>query len=440
MQLITNSQALTLKQYVVQFIQQHYLSTPIEWVLEEQCTGLTFFEDADHFITFDDTLLIDLDRNWLNPNFVPIAVRNGLAHPNTASVVDDWATIFYLLSQYSECMQDEKDIHQRVSAIHSLVVEKRWHERCLVNECAERILSLIQSKIPQFDWHLPKKSYRISHNVDRPFKYQGDAWKVHLKRALGSYRFGNSLIRVSKELFRLSLFPILKGNIDPFNHFNWMLRENSNFHSGPVFYFGSALQNKDYDPQYNLNDTRIIEIIEKIRKNGGRIGCLSNYASSQSMQGITANRKSFVEQLEDYIGESNALNRQHFQRFQPFNFAEQLTLAGIKEDSSIGFTDRTGWRTSCSLPYYLFDIKNKKISNVLEIPFCAMDQAIITPRYMNIASPEKVMIEMERWMKDVDRYGGVYCTVWHNDTFQYSFYRNTYWKLIKKASQLGECR
>jgi hypothetical protein len=322
--------------------------------------------------------------------------------------------------------------------VHSLVVEKRWHERCLVNECAERILAMIQSKIPDFQWHMPQKSYRISHNIDRPFKYQGENWNVHVKRAIGSYRFGNTFIRVIKELMRLTLFPFLKDGIDPFNHFKWMINENLNFKSRPTFYFCSVAQHSEFDPKYYYTDNRIKNIVELIYSNHGRIGCLSNYTSSQSMQGITTNWKTFKDQFNDKL--FNKQNRQHFQRFHPFNFAEQLTLAGVDEDSSIGFTDRTGWRTSCSLPYYLFDIKNKKISSVLEIPFCAMDQAVITPRYMNIASPEKVMIEMEKRLKDVERYGGVYCVVWHNDTFQYPFYRNTYWKLLKKAAQLGECR
>jgi hypothetical protein len=438
MQLITNSEALVLKQYVVQFLEQHYLSCPIDWSIDEQCQGITFFENASQFVTFDDSLLIDLERHWLDPNFVPIPLRNGIAHPAKAAVLDDWATIFYLLSQYAECMQEEKDMHQRISAVHSLVVEKRWHERCLVNECSERILALIQSKIPNFQWHMPQKSYRISHNIDRPFKYQGENWSVYVKRAIGSYRFGNSFMRVTKELIRLTLFPFLRDIIDPFNHFQWMMKENCNFKSRPIFYFCSLSQHSEFDPKYNYSENRIKYVVDFIYSNKGRIGCLSNYNSSQSMQGIRANWKTFGDQFKDM--KVSGQNRQHFQRFHPFNFAEQLMLAGVVEDSSVGYTDRIGWRTSCSLPYFLFDIKNKKISNVIEIPFCAMDQAIITPRYMNITSPDKVMIEMEKGLKDVERYGGIFCVVWHNDTFQYPFYRDTYWKLLKKAAQLGECR
>lgn len=438
MQLITNPKALILKQYVAQFLEQHYLSSPLEWVIDENCKGIVFYAGDGRSITFDDTLLHDIDKHWLNPNFVPITLRNGIAHPSSASIVDDWATIFYLLSQYSECMQEEKDMHQRISAVHSLVVEKRWHERCLVNECAERILTLIQSNIAEFHWHLPQKTFRISHNIERPFKYQGERWIVNVKRAMGSFRFGNSLGSVLKELMRLATYPFLKDNIDPFNHFKWIMRENVNFKSKSVFYICSVTQHLDFDPQYSLLDKTLENIVDLVYLNDGRIGCLSNYDSSQTMQGIKANWKSLHDLLSVKTGFN--MNRQHFQRFNPFNFAEQLMLAGVDEDSSIGFTDRTGWRTSCSLPYYLFDIKNKKISSVLEIPFCAMDQAIITPRYMNIASPEKVMIEMVKRLKDVERYGGVFCVVWHNDTFQYPFYRNTYWKLMKKAAQLGECQ
>ncbi|MEY3597829.1 MAG: hypothetical protein RL521_251, partial [Bacteroidota bacterium] len=253
---------------------------------------------------------------------------------------------------------------------------------------------------------------------------------------LGSYRFGNSLKRIVLEIARVALYPILKDKVDPYNHFEWILKENKNFNSTPLFYWIPIQEHAEFDSMYHLSDDKIQNVLRELKGANAKLGCHPNYNSSNSIDGIQKNWEAFQDILP--VNETRK-NRQHFLKFDPLNFPEQLALAQVEEDSSYGWADRTGFRASCSLPYYLFDVKSKKSSSIKEIPLCAMDVTVITSRYMNITDPEKVLYQFAQYLEIVKKHGGIYCVLWHNDTLQYSIYKNVYWKVIKLASKAGNC-
>lgn len=411
---------------------------PIQITKDEEVEGWSFKYSEDRGIALElsASFIHDLDQHWLSNKFAPIPLRNGLAHPHQPDIVDDLGTIFYLLSHYAECLQPEKDVHNRVSALHSLVIEKNWHNRCVVNECAERFLNVLSHQFPELVWKMPEASFRITHDVDRPFKYAYEKIGTHFKRGLGSYRFGNSIKRIVLEIARVVLYPILKDKVDPYNHFEWIIKENKNFNSTPLFYWIPKQEHAEFDSLYHLSDEKIQNVLRELKDANAKLGCHPNYNSSNSIDGIQKNWEAFQDILP--INETRK-NRQHFLKFDPLNFPEQLALAQVDEDSSYGWADRTGFRASCSLPYYLFDVKNKKATSIKEIPLCAMDVTVITSRYMNITDPEKVLNQFAQYLEIVKKHGGIYCVLWHNDTLQYSIYKNVYWKVIKLASKAGNC-
>jgi hypothetical protein len=435
-QVYTSSLAWAQKEYVIHFLNQHFLEQP--WVLlkDESIAGWRFENEMDIRVEYSADFFHDLDRHWLTNHFVPVPLRNGLAHPQHPEHVDLLGTIFYLLSHYDECIQPEKDTHNRVSSMHALLVEKNWHSRCVVNECALLFLQELQVHFAELIIQKPEFKFRITHDVDRPYKYAYEPLTVHLKRGIGSYKFGNTLKRIAIELGRIALYPFLKNKVDPFDHFDWIIQENKNFNSHPFFYWIPIQAHPEYDSKYDLQDSKMRSLVYHLKNQGATMGCHPNYNSSEYRNGIEENWKAFSSSIPE---ESVKHNRQHFLKFDPLTFPEQLELAGVDEDSSYGWADRTGFRASTSLSYYLFDVKNKRSTKILEIPLCVMDVTVITPRYMNIAQPESVLNEFKKWLELVKAHGGVFCILWHNDTLQYSFYRNVYWKVIKLASKAGNC-
>ncbi len=298
----------------------------------------------------------DLDDHWLSHKFAPITLRNGLAHPSTPDLVDDLGTIFFLLSHYSECLQPEKDVHNRVSAMHSLVVEKNWQNRCVVNECAERFLKQLSLHFSNVKWEMPQVSYRITHDVDRPLKYAFEKPSIHLKRGLGSYRFGNSLKNIIKEIGRISLYPLLKDKVDPFNHFKWILRENNNFGSTPLFYWIPIQAHAEFDSLYQLNDKKIQIIFDHLISAHALMGCHPNYNSSETLEGINNNWEEFQK---SYSNNEIKRNRQHFLKFDPLNFPEQLQLAQVNEDSSYGWQIELVSEHHVPCPIFFLMLKTK---------------------------------------------------------------------------------
>lgn len=435
-QVLTSSKAKEQKAYVIQFLNEHYFhSTELNIQWNENVTGWRFSNEEKAWEISAD-FFHDLDTHWLSPKFLPIPLRNGLAHPNKPEEIDLLGTIFYLLSHYSECLQPEKDVHNRVSAQHSLVVEKNWHNRCVVNECAEIFLAALQSEFPGLTWKMPEINFRISHDVDRPFKYAFENWSIHFKRGLGSFRFGNSIKKIIIEIARVFLYPFLKDKIDPFNQFEWIIKENRHFRSTPYFYCIPIQQHREFDSLYSLSNPRMKRLISYLETQNAKLGCHPNYNSSDSLDGIKENWSVFEQHIS---GQPVRLNRQHFLKFNPLTFPQQLELAQVEEDSSYGWADRTGFRASTTLPYFLFDVKNKRTTQIKEIPLSVMDVTVFTPRYMNITEPHLVLNQFAQYLEIVKKHGGVFCVLWHNDTLQYSQYKHVYWKVIKLASNAGKC-
>ena len=87
--------------------------------------------------------------------------------------------------------------------------------------------------------------------------------------------------------------------------------------------------------------------------------------------------KTEKENLEEAIEESINLTRQHFLRFSFKHTPQAIQQLGLKEDSSLGFADRIGFRCGTGFSYNLYDFENEKAFEFLELPLIVMDSALI---------------------------------------------------------------
>ncbi|MGH9715420.1 MAG: hypothetical protein ACRD4R_01630 [Candidatus Acidiferrales bacterium] len=125
------------------------------------------------------------------------------------------------------------------------------------------------------------------------------------------------------------------------------------------------------------------------------------------------NLLSEANELSRFSARPPIANRQHWLRFDShqklFNTIEQ---AGINCDSTLGFSDRVGFRNGASFAFPPYDFAREEPCNFLEIPLAIMDRALVhegrssgTP-YAEVA--EAVFRESRRW-----GWGG-FALLWHN--------------------------
>ena len=152
------------------------------------------------------------------------------------------------------------------------------------------------------------------------------------------------------------------------------------------------------------------------------IGLHPSYASSE-VSGATAREKS---RLEAVIGSSVKVSRQHFLRFKvPGTFVE-LEGLGIREEHSLGFSRRTGFRCGTCTPFPWYDRKNERRTELECWPFQVMDSALA---YGMRLGPEAAVQEALRMSGAVRQVAGTFVSVWH-ERFISGHGREAGWEVV----------
>ena len=80
--------------------------------------------------------------------------------------------------------------------------------------------------------------------------------------------------------------------------------------------------------------------------------------------------KKEISRLNDITSGSIIMSRFHYLRFSLPESYQILIEAGIKEDYSMGYVDRIGFRAGTCTPFYFYDLNNEKTSEVNMLKSC----------------------------------------------------------------------
>jgi uncharacterized protein DUF7033 len=156
---------------------------------------------------------------------------------------------------------------------------------------------------------------------------------------------------------------------NPFDTFDWMLREENDIEK--VIYFLVGGETK-FDNPYDLNLPVFKKAIQLSKERGYEIGIHPSYDTWKDEPLMQQER----EKLERSIGENISLTRQHFLRFSFKDTPRIIQKLGFKEDSSLGFANRIGFRCGTGFSYQLYDFENECAFDFMETPLVFMDSAL----------------------------------------------------------------
>ena len=94
----------------------------------------------------------------------------------------------------------------------------------------------------------------------------------------------------------------------------------------------------------------------------------SYYSYIQFIQSVPSQK----EKLENAVKEEITNIRQHYLRYDVMETIPAINELGFTNDSSIQFTEGCGFAAGICTPYSLYDLKNRKITNVMETPLIYM--------------------------------------------------------------------
>jgi hypothetical protein len=118
--------------------------------------------------------------------------------------------------------------------------------------------------------------------------------------------------------------------------------------------------------------------------------------------------------LEQLIGKSITMNRQHFLFMKMPDTYENLIDLGILTDYSMGYSTHMGFRASFCLPFLFFNLKTNRETDLEIVPFALMD---VSFRKHQKIMPEIALIQIKKIISSIKKVNGLFVSLWHNEAF-----------------------
>ena len=95
----------------------------------------------------------------------------------------------------------------------------------------------------------------------------------------------------------------------------------------------------------------------------------------------------------------------------PARLAGELRLAGLEDDTSVGWAGRPGFRAGTPFPYRLWDAERRE-PGAWELPLVLMDATLVESHYLGLDA-EAAWVRSVAELEPVVEYGGACALLWH---------------------------
>lgn len=311
---------------------------------------------------------------------------------------DIFSSTFYLLSRYEEYLPHEKDEHGRYPSSASLASREEFLEKPLINQWALAFAEVLKELFGD-QISIKPTEYQFIPTIDID-----NAWAFKNK----GFRTVASFFRKSTMEDRNFRYQVLRGNQpDPFDHYKLLKRLFKEKKLKPVYFFllGKISQ---YDRNVSPNNKALQSLINEIGEDF-TIGIHPSYRSNENRD-ILEEEKEILERIS---GKEITRSRQHFLKLDLPDTYRALCASGIKEDYTMGYPDKIGFRASIANPFHFFDLENNTETDLLVYPFQIMDVSL--QQYLNL-TPEEAISKIQQIVDETKAVGGLLMVLWHNES------------------------
>lgn len=318
---------------------------------------------------------------------------------------DIFAMIFYFLSRYEEYFISETDQAGRITFENFTCVKNKFHDIPLIDTLIVDFYERLRTEFTELPVFCPQIS--ILAGIDIDFMY------LHAYK--DPVRFVGSLVRSAFKGNMKSFISILKSKsanfTDPYAKYEEWMSPLENMATTVNIFILTAMKRQGNDKNFNPSHPAFKAWLSGL-SNKYRI----DYQWHPSLQSnhsfeILSAEKAFLEKIAE---RKIIKSRQHFLYFSlPVTYRNLLRL-GIKEEHSMGFYDRTGYRSSTAYPHQWYDLTAEKQTELRIYPFVAMDVQLL--KYMKLDADKAVELisEIKRRQRNT---GGIFSFIWHNSSF-----------------------
>ncbi len=316
---------------------------------------------------------------------------------------DVFSAVFYSISRMEEWQAYTPDSHQRFEAASSLFFKEGLHLKPVVDFWILELKKALEKKYPAIKF--PEKKFKAisTIDVDNLYAYKSKG----VLRTVGAY--ARDLLKFDFKNLGMRSQVLIGKQKDPFDIYETV----SDFcfeQKIPLIYFFLFRTGTKHDRTVDPSTGAYKEVFNTLKRNHALFGLHPSYDSAYE-KGMLSNE---MKELSSRSGETINLSRQHYLRFDIRSTPQLLLKNGILADFTMGFASTPGFRAGTSHPFYYYDFHAEAATELLFVPFCAMDGAYTV--YEN-TDPSKAMESMRDLAKEVKKVGGLFITVFHERTF-----------------------
>ena len=336
---------------------------------------------------------------------------------------------FAFLSRYEEFFAQDADAHGRFPYQGSLAQKYDLVEIPIVDEYAMILRRNLCACSPETFTPSPRKPNVVpTHDIDILYRFTGrfQAWKSILGRDLLINRSLSMVWESIKGYRNWTIRPSLDPYVEAIDEF---LAQEEKRKLSSIFFF-KATEKGHPDATYDVQDPILHEVIRVIMAPGyHQIGLHGSYPSANDLQCLQKEKQN----LSNLCDEEIRISRQHYLRTFFADDSNSLDLwrqAGITDDYTLGFAERCGFRCGTCHPYPLYDVRNDRVTNIIEHPLIVMDGTLFDYMKLPVEDAKMLVMKLKQRCFDVE---GDFIILWHNHATTREFkpyYKQVYLPLI----------
>ena len=337
---------------------------------------------------------------------------------------DLMAATFYMVSRYEEYLPLRTDEHGRFEPEDCLAVQTGFADEPVVDQWALMLRQLIADRYPDFVW--PARRYRFVQTVDIDA-----AWcyrhKGLFRTVMGTLR--DMLVRRDPAEVKRRIRVLAGREADPFDTFDYIIERNKHIAGGKLIFFALIADYDQYDKPSSYHNNHTRDLLQHL-DDYASMGIHPGYHSLEQPHNVDLETR----RLEGILHRTISKSRYHFLRLKLPTSYRTLLHAGLTDDYTMGYHDRTGFRAGISKPYPFYDLDRDEETALTIHPFCVMDTTL--QRYLKL-SPEAGIERYKQLINNLRRVDGTFCCIIHNqnlcELYGWQGWRDVYEQMLELA-------
>ncbi|HET9747592.1 MAG TPA: polysaccharide deacetylase family protein [Chitinophagaceae bacterium] len=318
---------------------------------------------------------------------------------------DIFAAVFYLLSRYEEYLPHEKDEYGRYAHENSVAFREGFLNIPLVNIWIEDFRKALKEKFSMLNPGSSRDQYSTfnflpTYDIDEAYAFKHKS----LARTMGG--MVKSIVNGEWSMVNERIKVLRNKKEDPYDVYQWMDKLHDQKSLKPIYFFHVAEKKGKYDKNIEPSHPVIQQLIKQHAAKY-QLGIHPSWASGDDKDLLAEE----INTLESASGQKIRASRQHYIRFTLPHTFRRLISVGITDDYSMGYGSINGFRASVASPFYWYDLKQEKQTNLRLHPFCFMEANSF---FEQKVLPQRAYEEMMHYYNAVKAVNGILITIWHN--------------------------